>query len=309
MILVLGEVLVDLVADPADPRRLTAHPGGGPANTAVALARLGTPVGFAGRLATGGFGPMLREHLRDNGVDLRAAVPAAEPATLALVQVDGAGGARYEFYTEGTADWQWSAAELSDQPAAGVTAIHTGSLAIAQAPGSAVIAALLGRAAGAVTVSLDPNVRPALIGDRDVYRSDLERWVGRSDLVRVSAEDLAWVYPRRGWAEVAAEWLRLGPWLVVVTRGGDGVYALTADVTVERAAVPVTVVDTVGAGDSFTAGLLDRLHRGGRLGPGRLAGLTAAELSAALDFAARVAAVTCGRAGADPPTRAELESG
>lgn len=317
MILICGEALVDLVPDGAGaggPARYAAHPGGSPANTAVGVARLGTPTAFAGRLAREGFGPLLRAHLADNGVDLRYAVDAPELASLAVVSLDERGRAEYVFYVEGTADWQWSAAELPAALPDDVTAVHAGSLALALPPGGDVLTDLLRRERGRRTVSVDPNVRPSLVGDRAAYRTRVQNWLGVADLVKVSDDDLAWLYPDTGWEQAARDWQAAGPAVVVVTRGADGSTAYVGGSggdaeQVVRPGRPVDVVDTVGAGDSFSSGLLDWLDRHDRLGPGGPAALTPGEAGEALDFAATVAAVTCGRAGADPPRRDELPAG
>lgn len=319
MILICGEALIDLVPEPGDggpggPARFTAHPGGSPANTAVGLARLGTRTAFAGRLAREGFGPILREHLAGNGVDLRYAVDAPELASLAVVSLDERGRAEYVFYVEGTADWQWSAAELPAALPDDVTAVHAGSIALGKSPGADVLTDLLRRERGRRTVSVDPNVRPSLVGDRSAYLDRVRDWLTIADLVKVSDDDLAWLYPDIGWEQAARYWQAAGPSVVVVTRGANGSSAFLAGAgpdpePVVRPGRQVDVVDTVGAGDSFSSGLLDWLDRHDRLGPGGLAALTPGEAGAALDFAATVAAVTCSRAGADPPRRDELPAG
>jgi len=162
-----------------------------------------------------------------------------------------------------------------------------------------------------VTVSYDPNARPALLGEPARALPDIERLVTLSDVVKVSDEDLAWLYPGRDDEEIAGEWLATGPALVVVTRGGAGVYGVAAGVEVRRVAVPIELVDTVGAGDSFTSGLLDGLQRADLLGgPQReaLAAIDRATLDSVLEEAAMIAAITCSRPGADPPTRPQLEA-
>jgi fructokinase len=162
-----------------------------------------------------------------------------------------------------------------------------------------------------VTVSYDPNVRPALLGDPAQARPDIERLVALSDVVKVSDEDLRWLYPDLGDEDVARGWLASGPALVVVTRGGAGVYAVSGGLELRRPAVTIDVVDTVGAGDSFTSGLLDGLHRADLIGGVRreaLAAIDEATLDSVVDTAALIAAITCSRPGADPPTRAEVDA-
>lgn len=298
-VVVVGEALVDLLVD-TDPRHPVAWPGGSPANTAIALARLGTPVGFAGRFGNDRFGDLLLANLTANGVDLTYAVEADEPTSLAVVTRGPDGGASYGFHVAGTADWSWAEHELPDLPA-GVLAVHAGSLAVALAPGADTVAAWFARQRGRCVTSLDPNVRPALVGHRESYRPRLEALVASSDIVKVSAEDLAWVYPDEDPVSVAQRWRRE---LVVVTFGANGVVGVLSGHTVRRPAVPVSVVDTVGAGDAFSGGLLHWLATRGRLD--RLADLSVTELTQALDYASAVAALACTRPGADPPHAHEV---
>ncbi|MPZ59777.1 MAG: carbohydrate kinase [Propionibacteriales bacterium] len=309
MIVVAGEALVDLVVEPSDPEHPVAHPGGSPANVAVTLARLGSAVSFVGRSSGDAFGRLTRDHLAHDKVDLRHLVEAAEPASLAVVSVGADGGAEYSFHVAGTADWGWCVEELPGRLDADVTAIHAGSLAMVLPPGGDVLTGWIERRDPSVTFSLDPNVRPALVGDRAAYQKRLERWVSMSDLVKVSAEDLAWVYPGLDPLATAARWAtqEAAPRLVVVTFGVDGVLAHLGTHPIRRPSPEVKVVDTVGAGDAFSGGLLDWLDRQDRLRPDALARLTADEAAAAVDFAARVAAVTCSRPGADPPYRHDLD--
>jgi fructokinase len=306
-VIVVGEALVDLTADEGDPTRFTAHPGGSPANVAVTLARLGTPVRFAGRLARDGFGRLLRDHLTKNGVDLSLCVDAEEPAGLAVVTTAADGGTEYAFHVTDTADWQWNTAELPHDVDADTLAIHTGSLALALPPGGQAIAVWLAaqRRAGRV-ISIDPNVRPSVLRDPRSYRPRLESWVARSDIVKASLDDLAWVYPGEDPDGVALRWSAHGPALVVITHGADGVDAVVDGQIVRRPARPTALADAVGAGDAISGALLDWLARRERLSRPALAAITPSEVAAALDFAAEVAAVTVGRPGADPPHRAEL---
>ncbi|HEU5157488.1 MAG TPA: carbohydrate kinase [Streptosporangiaceae bacterium] len=307
-VVVVGEALVDLTADEGDPTRFTAHPGGSPANVAVTLARLGTPVRFVGRLARDGFGRLLRRHLSDNGVDLSLCVEATEPSGLAVVTMDSLGRTEYAFHVTGAADWQWKTAELPYGLGAETLAIHTGSLALALPPGGPAITVWLAEQRRAQRViSIDPNVRPAVLGDPRPYRPRLESWVSRSDIVKVSIEDLAWIYPGEDPDGIALRWSARGPALVVVTHGAEGIDAVVDGQIVRRPAHPTAVADSVGAGDAVSGALLDWLARHDRLSRQALAAITPGEVAAALDFAAEVAAVTVSRPGADPPHRDELD--
>jgi fructokinase len=254
-------------------------------------------------------GRAIRAHLEHNGVDLSAAVDAAEPTPVAEVGVGADGGPTYDFRVAGAADWQWTDDELAPVLER-VAHIHSGSMAVTQPPGGAAVRRLLAQAAhGWATVSYDPNCRPALMGDVAQVRPLVEGLVADADIVKVSGEDLSWLYPGDDAADVVSRWQASGPAFVVLTLGPDGAYAVTDAGTVERPGRPVTVVDTVGAGDSFMAALLAGLHRAGLLGGTGRSNLRAVDedqLGEALDLAIRVSAITCSRRGADPPTLAEL---
>lgn len=301
---VVGEALLDVA--PEGPGAWLARPGGSPYNVAVGLARLGQVARFAGRLSADPLGSVLRTHALESGVDLSLCAPAREPTTVALVSlVDGV--AEYQIGVDGTADFAWTADELSRLPAA--AGVHFGSLASWLPPGCGLIADRLAalRQEGAL-VSYDPNVRPALFADVEVARTRVEASVRIADVVKASADDLAWLYPGRPVADVASAWLGLGAALVVVTLGGDGSSGWTQGEAVQRASRPVKVVDTVGAGDAFMSGLLDGLASRSLVSRAAVLGISAEVLGAVLDHAGLVAAVTCTRAGADPPTRDELGS-
>ena len=311
-VFVAGEALIDLVAQPDGHYR--AIPGGSPANVAVGLARLGTSTHLLARLGTGAFGVLVRAHLDDNGVHLDHAVAAAEPTTLAVVSLDASGRAGYDFYADGTADWGWTGDELPESLPLTAGALVTGSIAVGREPGASALLALLRREhqRGDITIVLDPNVRPALVGPREAF---LPRWddlLTVADVVKASDEDLEWLAPGVSAADVAADWASRGPALVVVTRGENGAFGRTrAGLTVQVETPPTQVVDTVGAGDAFTSGLVDSLRRSGLLGGesrDELGGLPDAVLRGVLASAALVAAITCNRPGANPPTAAELNT-
>ena len=312
---VVGEIVADAVL-PTDgisngTARLTVHPGGGPANTAVTLARLGTVARFAGRISDGALGALCRAKLVDSHVDLTASESAAEPATLAIARLDADGSASYEFYTDGTADWAWtdeSLAPVIDGPfpdAVAPVALHTGSLALALQPSGAVIERLVARARAEMTISLDPNLRPLLV-DLDTYRAAILRWAGLADILRLSLDDLDLLWPGLAPEQAAARLHDAGVVLAVISLGADGAYASLCGEAVTVPIAPTELVDTVGAGDSFHGGLLYQLAEAGQLG-GRLARLDRTGLTEAVRFAARVSAITCSRPGADPPWAAELQ--
>jgi fructokinase len=301
---VVGEALVDLVGQRGG-RTLAVHPGGSPANVALGLGRLGVPVTLMTRLGRDSFGEMVRQHLEASGVRVEGGPAEGTDTSLAIAML-AAGVASYDFRIT------WDVGDFPPLPVE-ARCLHTGSLATALVPGRDRVIDLVQREheRRRVTISYDPNARPALLGEPERARPDIERLVTLSDVVKVSDEDLAWLYPGRNDEEIAREWLESGPALVIVTRGGAGVYALSANVELRRGAVPIDLVDTVGAGDSFTSGLLDGLQRADLLGAARrdaLAAIDHATLASVTEEAAMIAAITCSRPGADPPTRAELEA-
>ena len=302
----IGEALIDLTA-PAEDGSAIARPGGSPMNVAVGLARLGQRTAFAGRLSADPFGIMLRRYLERSAVDLRYVVPAAEPSTVALVELAG-GHATYEFALG--ADFEWSADELAFLPG-GARAVHFGSLASWLPPGDAAIATAVSRVRGddSVLISYDPNVRPSLQPDNVSARRQIEQSVSLAHVVRASVDDVRWLYGHEADA-VARKWLALGAMLVVITMGADGATGwVQGQPPVSRPGFPAAVIDTVGAGDAFTSGLLDAQARRGLLGPHNLLALgDATKLADVIDEASRVAGITCSRQGANPPSRAEVDS-
>jgi len=305
MIVVCGEALVDLVPS-TDGVGYRARPGGSPANVAVALGRLGVHVGLVARLSRDHFGQMIRHHLVSSQVDLYYAIDAPERSTVAMVSLRPGGDAEYVFAIEGCADGGWHPKQLPGALPPGPALHVSGSLALAVPSMGVALNALVRRERPDRVICLDPNPRPALSPNADALRERLQNWVRSADIVKASAEDLAWTYPGRDPAEVAERWRAAGPALVVITRGGDGVLAIGPSGRVDRAGPAVEVVDTVGAGDAFTAGLLARLRDRGLLSRSSLRELSTADLADVVDHAQRVAAFTCTRVGADPPWWHEL---
>ncbi|WP_346533541.1 carbohydrate kinase [Micromonospora sp. DPT] len=308
MITVVGEALVDLIEH--EPGETVARPGGSPANVAVALARLGQPTNLLTQLGDDAYGRTLRAHLSGSGVRLDPASVVDLPGTsVARSRVGPDGQAAYDF------DIAWRSfpdGALTARPGPADVCLHTGSLATVLRPGADDVLALVRARRYTATISYDPNCRPSLMGDPVAARQRVEELVAASDIVKVSLEDLAWLYPGRRYERAGHDWLAAGASLVVVTQGDGGAWAATRRCAVRVAALPVTVVDTVGAGDAFTAGLLAALDDREMLGAVRRAALRAVgpdALTAVLRQAARVAAWTCGRRGADPPTRADLAAG
>ncbi|NBM16989.1 carbohydrate kinase [Streptomyces sp. GC420] len=301
MIVVAGEALIDLVPQHGgDPlAALAPRRGGGPYNTALALGRLGSPVGFCSRVSTDAFGEALLNGLRADAVDVSLVQRGDEPTTLAVASIGSDGSARYSFYVEGSADRLFA---LPGALPPRTRAVSFGTCSLVLEPGASAYEALLRReSARGVFTSLDPNIRAGLIADADAYRARFANWLPHVTLLKLSEEDAAWL---GGGPE---EWLAAGPSAVVVTHGGDGLSVRTRNgagfsVPGER----VDVVDTIGAGDTVNAALLHRLAQRDALSAGALGALDGEGWRDILGFAARAAAVTCSRAGAEPPYASEL---
>ncbi|VTR75792.1 carbohydrate kinase family protein [Cellulomonas hominis] len=301
--LVVGESVADVV-QPLQGAA-TTHPGGSPANVAYGLARLGHPVTLLTELGHDPHGALLREHLASAGVDVLvqpSSTPRRTPTATARLGADGA--ATYEF----AINWTLDATPLPP----GTRHVHAGSIAAYLAPGADAVAELLTTARADATVSFDPNIRPGLLVDHADAVVRTARLVAAADVIKASDEDLAWLYPGEDPLAVARRWSGAGAGLVVVTHGADGAVAVAGGRTLRVAPVAVRVADTVGAGDAFMAALLHGLHMRDVLGPGpardRLHAAGADALGDVLATAARAAAVTVSRAGANPPTLAELEA-
>lgn len=302
-VVVAGEALVDLV-----PRGDALWPSaaGSPVNVAVGLGRLEVPTAFAGTVSTDGFGDLIATRLNDAGVALDLLNPVEAPTTLAVVHLDAEGRATYGFYLEGTSAGVLRTDMLPSLPDGAALHVSFGAIGPSHEPVGDALCRLLRREAGQRVVSLDPNVRTSAIGDLGTTLARLEDAVDASDVVKISDEDLALLHPGTDPEVVAARWADGGPGLVVVTRGPDGAVAFAGSERLEVAGRRVAVVDTVGAGDAFTSGLLASLATTGLLDRERLRGADPAAIADAIEHAVGVAAITCTRAGADPPTAAEV---
>ncbi|MDA0185630.1 PfkB family carbohydrate kinase [Solirubrobacter phytolaccae] len=297
-IVVGGEALVDLVPH-AD--QLVAHPGGGPYNTARTLARLEQDVHYLGALSDDGFGKSLRARLEEDGVRLDTVVPTAKPTTLALAEVDPAGGATYRFYTDGTSAPSVTPEEALAALPADVDILHVGTLGLIMQPVATALQAVVEAVADRALVMVDPNCRPTFISDRDAYRASLEKTLRHAHVVKVSGDDLEYLTPGLSVVEAARA---LGVPVALVTLGGDGALIVDAETEEQVAAPKITVVDTIGAGDAFGGGFLAYWARAGLT---RDALEDADAVRAATTFACVVAARTCERAGASPPRLSDLD--
>src|SRR5487761_463443 len=305
MIIVAGEALIDLLPVRGNPRQFDATPGGASFNVAVALARLGRPTRFLGRIGADSFGRLLRQHLAEAGVDLSLAVLAPEATTLGVTTLDGSGKAEYSFYASGTADWQWTESEVRRELPASTRALYVGGLALRLPPGAVVLEGLMRRTwrQGQPLVFFDPNVRSGLGFTAAAERVRVERQLELAHVVKASDDDIALLYPGRNYREIAAEWQRKTSGIVIVTLGSEGAYAIASggfEIIVPPADTEVVV--TVGAGDSLEAALLDGLIDEIAPGTDPLAGLRRIgfhPLRRLLERASVSAAYTCGRSGAE----------
>ena len=299
--MVCGEALIDMIHNPDGTQR--AAPGGGPFNTARALARLGVPTAFLGHLSSDKFGRELADLLVTDGASLELATIGPEPTTIALADVGDEGFAEYQFLVQGTSAPGLTMEMLPDRLPDSVNALHIGTLGLVLEPMASTIVELIRREGEGRLIMLDPNVRVGLGTDSD-YRERLMTLIAQSTIVKASDTDLAWLYPECDYKGAVDEMVGSGVRLAVVTLGADGAFGGHGELRVSVPAPSVDVVDTIGAGDSFGAALLAWLYEHREVRPDL--SLNEDELRAALAYACRAAALTVARAGADPPTKEEM---
>ncbi len=307
MILSCGDALIDFVPVIAADGRDAARPavGGSCLNVAVGIARLGVGAGFVGGISTDLFGCMIADHAAASGVDLRHAERTAHQTTLAFVRIVGS-ESQYAFYDAGTATANWSY-QRGSVPFDAVEAVHIGSTTLVRERGAAEASALIADAGRSATISFDPNCRPNLVEDQNAYRARMSAFAAGADIVKMSDVDFDYLYAGEACVDRANAMLARGTSLVVVTRGTKGVQAWHCQLgAIEVRAPAVEVIDTIGAGDSFQAALLFALAQLNRIEREKLKAIGAGELRIALAFACQCAALTCTRAGADPPWRREV---
>lgn len=307
MVIVCGEALMDVFAagDTPSGMALDARIGGSPFNTAVGLARLAQPVSFLASISRGFLGERLMKGLLAEGVGMSTVQRNDAATTLGLVGLNAAGVPSYSFYGEGCADRQLSTEALQHLPR-DMAAVHLGSYATVVEPIASTLRTLVEREHRRTLISYDPNIRLNVEPDLARWRAMLDWMLPRTQLLKISDEDLGLLLPDTTFDAFAAEGLRQGVKLLVITRGAKGACAWTPRARAEVPTVVVDVVDTVGAGDTFQAALLTWLAEHDRLSPAGLEGLSTADIESALGFAARAAAITCSRRGADMPRRNEL---
>ena len=290
---VCGEVLIDVL--PTGP-----VVGGGPANTAKALARLGHEVDFIDGISTDAFGVSARKELARDGVGLSLALSSDKPTCTATVTLDSQGSASYEFVIDGTATFDFADSWLPDPERLKPAVLHIGTLVTIVEPASSILYKWAVKTAEFAPIVFDPNVRSSVVSDRDKYRAAVEKWVGISSVVKLSDDDISWLYPDQSMDEVAKAWIAGGASLVVITRGAHGIIGYTEHGFEEVDSAKVAVVDTVGAGDTVGAILVEGIINHSVLG------LQGQVLNAVLHRAAIAAGITVSRAGAQPPRLHEL---
>ena len=295
---VAGEVLIDLIPD-ADQYLVVV--GGGPANTAKALSNLGVKTHFIDGFSTDKYGQMAKAELISANVSLDYAQYLNKPTCTAKVTLSKSGSASYEFVIEGTATFDFSDLWLPDPQSLKPSLLHIGTLATVIEPGASVLFKWAQSVANIAPIVFDPNIRPAVLGNRDEYVKKVEEWVAIASAVKVSDEDLNWLYPGEAINEIVKVWLEVGVQLVVVTLGDKGITAYRKNEQISVGAVKVVVADTVGAGDTVGAVLVEAIVKNG------LDKLTGEVLKTMLNRATKAAAITVSRTGANPPSKEEID--
>ena len=290
---VAGEVLIDVL--PTGP-----VVGGGPANTAKALARLGNTVDFIDGISTDEYGVNARKELIRDGVGLSHCLTSEKPTCTATVTLDALGSASYEFHIDGTATFDFSHSWLPDPERLKPSVLHIGTLVTIIEPGASVLFDWAMRVSEFAPIVFDPNIRPSVLRDRETYVVAVEKWIGLSSIVKVSDDDIKWLYPDESIDIVAQRWLSTGVSCVVITRGAAGLIGYTEHGIEEVTGAKVTVIDTVGAGDTVGAIVVEGVLNHS------VAGLHGEVLHLLLQKAAVAAGITCSRVGAEPPYKHEL---
>ena len=295
---VAGEVLIDLIPDGLERKPIV---GGGPANTAKALSKIGIDTQFIDGISSDEYGQMAKEELIESGVKLDYVKYSDKPTCLAIISLSDSGSASYEFVIKNTATFDFTSSWLPNPQTERPALLHIGTLATVIEPGASVLFKWAQSVSKVAPIVFDPNIRPAVMSDREQYVKQVERWVSISSAVKVSDEDLKWLYPTLEIDQVVNNWLAKGPSLIVVTYGDKGLAGYRQGEKVSVDAVKVKVADTVGAGDTVGAILIEAIVKDG------LDALNGVRLEMMLKRAAKAAATTVSRSGANPPTLKEIE--
>ena len=295
---VVGEVLIDLIPDGSDRTPIV---GGGPANTAKALSKIGIDTQFIDGISNDDYGQMAKNELVASGVKLDYVKYSDKPTCLAIVSLSDSGSASYEFVMENTATFEFTPDWLPNPQTERPSLLHIGTLATAIEPGTSVLFEWAQSVAMVAPIVFDPNIRPAVISDRDLYVKQVERWVSISSAVKVSDEDIKWLYPSLEIEQVVSNWITKGPSLIVVTYGDKGLAGYRDGEKVSVDAIKVAVADTVGAGDTVGAILVEAIVKDG------LKSLSGVRLEMMLKRAAKASAITVSRTGANPPSKEEID--
>lgn len=308
LITCMGEILIDFlpIEEGGHTVGFRMHPGGSLLNVAVGVARLGQPIAFCGKVASDFFGRYLRGFTEHEGIDTRFLLSTDALSTLAFVAIEDNEPA-FSFYGEGAADTLMTPADLPEAMFDETKALHIGSISLLRGTTPSAVLAAVERLRGRALLSFDPNIRPGLVHSPAEYRALIDRLAGMVDIFKISAADLGWLMPDLSAEQAAARIQSLGPALVVVTRGGKGGLALRGSDSITIPAFPITIADTVGAGDTFNAGMLVGLAERDALARDRLRDLDPASLADTLRLASAAAAINCMRPGCNPPTRAEVQ--
>ena len=295
---VAGEALIDLIPDGSERKPIV---GGGPANTAKVLSKLGIDTQFIDGISTDDYGKVAKDELISAGVKLDYVKYSDKPTCLAIVSLSDSGSASYEFVIENTATFDFTLNWLPNPQTERPSLLHIGTLATVIEPGASVLFDWAQSVAKVSPIVFDPNIRPAVISDQKKYLMQVERWVSISSVIKVSDEDLKWLYPPLEIDQVVNNWITKGPSLIVVTYGDKGLVGYRVGEKVSVDAVKVAVADTVGAGDTVGAILVEAIVKDG------LDTLSGVRLEMMLKRAAKAAAITVSRSGANPPTLKEIE--
>ncbi len=306
MILSCGESLIDFVPRDGENLLYAPCPGGSPYNFAIAAARLGIPAGFLGKISRDLFGDILFNRLVNEGVDTSFIQRSSHPSSLAFVSTESGKEPRYAFYTENSADRNLSLPDIPRFLADNVHCLEFGSISLLLEPQASTIKSLVHRERGKRALSYDPNIRPAMVGRRETFIAEVEKLARISTIVKVSSADLEWLYPNRRPLDSALAWLSRTSGIVVMTRGKDGAILLSPNFRVETPEYRVIVKDSIGAGDTFHAALLSRLHQLHFLSAQTASILTKEIAQEVLNFAVKASSISCTRQGADPPFSAEM---